>query len=154
MKRFKESQNMLAIWLFVIFALIIGYEIYLAFPNPAGIFKEPGFWFPLAVLLFLVLVRLKTRYDAQGIHIVFLPFIWKKFISWEEIGSAYLRTYSLSDFGGWGFRIGKEGKAYTTKGNHGLQLIFKNGSKILIGTQEPDKIQEIINQYKPYKDEF
>lgn len=65
-----------------------------------------------------------------------------------------MRTYTFADFGGWGYRLGKWGKAYSTKGEHGVQLIMKDGSQLMIGTQKPEEVQKIINQYKPYKDEF
>ncbi len=34
--------------------------------------------------------------------------------------------------------------AYTTSGNKGLQLILENGRKVLIGTQQPEYLEEIL----------
>lgn len=155
MRNFKESQNMVANWMLLIVLVIIGYNFYRVSPDYKAILEITDLWIFLGLVVILWLIRLKTRYNKDGIQIVFIPFIWKKFISWEDIGYAYVRSYSMMDFGGWGYRFGKkQGKAYTTKGNQGLQLVLKDGSMLMIGTQEPEEIQKILNQYKPYKDEF
>lgn len=154
MKSFKESQNMFATWLLFILLPIIGYQIYQDLSNQEDLFKNPAILITTVVIIGLISLRLKTNYTAQGINIVFIPFVWKKFIPWDEIAYAYMREYGISDFGGWGYRFGKDGRAFTAKGDKGVQLVLKDSSKILIGTQYPEKLQEIINLYKPYKDEF
>ncbi|MCW2261475.1 hypothetical protein EDF67_10554 [Sphingobacterium sp. JUb78] len=45
-----------------------------------------------------------------------------------------------------GYRIGRKGKAYNTKGSHGLELIFKSGSRLLIGTQKKCELNTIISK--------
>ena len=71
-------------------------------------------------------------------------------IEWKDVDSAYVRIYSpLSEYGGWGIRNGHNGKAYNTSGDWGLQLVFKNGARILLGTQEPDKVKIAINEFAP-----
>lgn len=152
--KFKENQNMLTTWLLLIILAVIAAQVFAISPNYMDVFKTSGFLLSVIVLLFLLLIKLKTTYDSEGIRIVFIPFIWNKFIPWSDIASAYIRTYTFADFGGWGYRLGKWGKAYSAKGDQGLQLIMKDGSQLMIGTQKPEEIQKIINQYKPYKDEF
>ncbi len=154
MKSFKESQNMFAIWLLFIMVPIIGFQMYQELSNPINLLSNPAILITAIIIVFFVFIRLKTNYTPEGIHVVFIPFIWKKFIPWDDISNAYLRKYSLSDFGGWGYRFGKDGRAFTAKGDKGLQLVLKDNSKLLIGTQEPEEIQKIINLYKPYQDEF
>ena len=154
MTSFRESQNMFALWLLLIILPIFGYQVYQDINNPIGILKNPGIIITGIVLIGLMLLRLKTNYTSEGIYIVFIPFVCKKFIPWDTVSYAYLRTYGISDFGGWGYRFGKDGRAMTAKGNQGLQLVLKDSSKILIGTQKPEEVQKIIKQYKPYKDEF
>ena len=44
-----------------------------------------------------------------------------------------------------------KGKAFNIKGNMGLQLQFKDGKKLLIGTQKEEEIKQFlidINQHK------
>lgn len=154
MMSFKENQNMMTTWIFLIILGVIVAQALAISPNYMDIFKRSGFLLPVIVFVLLSLIRLKTTYDVEGIRIVFIPFIWNKFIPWSDISSAYMRTYTFADFGGWGYRLGKWGKAYSTKGEHGVQLIMKDGSQLMIGTQKPEEVKKIINQYKPYNDEF
>jgi hypothetical protein len=62
------------------------------------------------------------------------------------VASIEVRKYSpIKEYGGWGFRYGfKNGKAYNISGNMGLQLILKNGDRILIGTQKPEELETYL----------
>ncbi|ARV16965.1 hypothetical protein BTO07_16995 [Polaribacter sp. SA4-12] len=77
-----------------------------------------------------------------------------KLIPWNEIYKAGIRTYlPISEFGGWGlkggffFNKGRE-KAINVSGNIGIQLILKNGEKLLIGTQKKEEAISVLNTYK------
>jgi hypothetical protein len=93
-------------------------------------------------------MRLTTRVSSDGIRVRFVPFHFKEqFYPWDSIESAQVRTYSpLREYGGWGIKYGfnGQGKVYNVSGNQGLQLIFKSGEKLLIGTQKPDEIQAAV----------
>lgn len=107
---------------------------------------------PLLLLFFILSIRLNTTYDEKGIHYRFKPFQFKTTtIEWHELADAYLRPYSsLYEYGGWGIRYGskKTGNAINTSGscNTGLQLLFKNGKLLLIGTKDPDGIKKILEE--------
>ena len=106
---------------------------------------------PLALMIFLVSIKLKTRIDENGIHYRFVPFQLKTtHIQWNELRDAYMREYnSFYEYGGWGIRVGsaKSGKAINTSasGRIGLQLKFKDNKLLLIGTRRPDEIRTIID---------
>jgi hypothetical protein len=71
------------------------------------------------------------------------------FIAWNQLESCSVRTYSpLGEYGGWGIKygLGGAGKVYNVRGNQGLQLVFKDGSRLLIGTQKPLELQEIVDK--------
>lgn len=113
--------------------------------------------FLLIALLFLF-SRLETKIDHLGVYVRFLPILVKwRFYPWEEIQSAGIRQYSpLLEYGGWGFRIGimGQGNAYTLSGKQGLQLEFKNGKKLLIGTNREKELSDFmqtIHITNPYK---
>lgn len=96
------------------------------------------------MLLTLVLMgslKLKTRIDDEGVHFKMNVIHWKEqTIPWSDIGQIYVRTYSpIKEYGGWGVRYGSQGKAYNVKGNFGIQIVKKNGKRVLIGTQQPDE---------------
>jgi hypothetical protein len=59
----------------------------------------------------------------------------------DEIESAFTREYSaIREFGGWGVRTGRSGRAYNAYGNKGVQLVLTDGSRVLIGSQRPDDL--------------
>ena len=107
---------------------------------------------PLAVLFFLNSIKLKTSIDQMGIHYCFFPFqLRTTTIHWDELRDAYMREYnSFHEYGGWGIRIGsaKTGNAVNTSasGKVGLQLQFKDGKLLLIGTKQPGAIEKIISE--------
>ena len=107
---------------------------------------------PLALLIFLISIKLKTRIDDNGIHYRFFPFQLKTtHIEWNELRDAYMREYnSFYEYGGWGIRTGsdKSGKAINTSasGPKGLQLKFKDNKLLLIGTKRPDEIQTLVEK--------
>ena len=107
---------------------------------------------PLALLIFLFAIKLKTSIDDDGIHYRFFPFQLKTtHIEWNELRDAYMREYnSFYEYGGWGIRTGSDrsGKAINTSasGSKGLQLKFKDNKLLLIGTKRPDDIQTLVEK--------
>jgi len=85
-------------------------------------------------------LKLYTRMDSFGVHYRMTPFHFREqTIPWEEIDQIQVRKYSpILEYGGWGIRIGRNGRAYNVRGNYGLQIVKKNGKKVLIGTQRPE----------------
>lgn len=109
------------------------------------------------ILILFLMMRLITVIDTKGMSVRFFPiYINEKKILWEEIENIYVKTYQpIKEFGGWGIRISyKNGMAFSTKGKYGIQIVLKNGKKILIGTQKPHEAQDIISQYFPMKTTF
>ncbi len=108
--------------------------------------------FLLLLLLFVFSIRLKTSFNEKGIFYRYYPFQFKTTcIAWQELSDAYIREYnSFYEFGGWGIRLGtqKAGRAINTSASsrRGLQLQFKDGKLLQIGTSDPDSIQEILDQ--------
>jgi len=115
-------------------------------PNP-GLFASL-LMVALAAWL-LEICELKTEINKEGIKVQLEPFHRKpQFIDWQDIESAYIRTYSpLWEFGGWGLRFGLSGKAYIISGNRGLQLILKDGRHLLIGTQKDLELEQFLKRY-------
>lgn len=162
MKIFVEEQkfNLLIVLIIHVIAFIaIAITTHYHWPeNTTTSFSEQlaalsGLLFIALLALFFVFMKLKTRVDEIGVHYQFFPFHFNyKTIPWELISTCYVRKYNaISEFGGWGmkFRIfGSTGKSFTTKGNIGLQLILKNGKKVLIGTQKKEALQRTLETYK------
>lgn len=104
--------------------------------------------FMLLVTLFMLSFRLVTLIKTDGIYVRFYPIQTSmKFYKWDEISKLYVRKYKpIREFGGWGLRYGffGKGRALNVSGNNGLQIEFTNGNKLLIGTQKPEAIKEVL----------
>lgn len=100
-----------------------------------------------SVTLLFVFMKLQTRISEDGIYYKFFPFHRElKKIAWTEIKEMYVRKYNpILEYGGWGPKNGPSGKAFNVSGNYGLQLVLHNGNKILVGTQHPDRLQQVID---------
>ena len=65
----------------------------------------------------------------------------------DYIHEAHAITYSpLKDYGGWGIRYGRKGKAYNVSGNKGVMLSMKDGKAIMIGSQNNKDLWNVINE--------
>ncbi len=105
---------------------------------------------PISLIFLFGFMSLKTEVTNEEIRIAFFPFISRRY-QWEDIEKAYIRRYKpLAEYGGWGIRFGPKGKAYNVSGNMGLQLVLKNGKRILIGTQLPDELGRVVNLIHPF----
>ncbi len=56
-----------------------------------------------------------------------------------------MKINSLKEFGGWGLRRGKFGKAYTTAGNHILHVKLKNGTPVNVSVLRPQQAQDFLD---------
>ncbi len=168
--QFEESQQFRSksLWIFlgIIFLFLIGLWGYIFIrqivldktvgPKPAsdlGIIFTTILVYSISVgIVWLFLkARLTTLITSEGIWIRYVPFRnRKRFIPWNQIQDAYVRKYEpIKEFGGWGYRFGfKGGVVYNVSGRWGLQIVLKNGKKILIGTQKPEELKKIIQELK------
>lgn len=158
---FTEIQRFRQPWLWVLlaglsllFVWAIIQQIILGIPwgtNPASDTVLILFSFiPLGIVVLFVFARLETRIDRKGISYRFFPFHTRvRTIFWNDIAGASVRTYNpLTEFGGWGVRLGRNGeKAFNVSGRQGLGIELKSGKKILIGTRLPEEITRALKHY-------
>ncbi len=108
---------------------------------------------PVPVLLLFLLLRLTIIIDASGIRYGWniIPGRLNR-LGWSDIESGRLIKYG---FVGYGYRISrKHGIVYNVSGSRGLQLVRKNGSKILLGTSRPQEMDSVLRVvYPPYRSE-
>lgn len=140
---FRETQkfNQWWIWSILAISLYLTYNSLLAFISI------------VTVMFFFGYFRLKTTVNNEGIHVNFHPFGYKKTMEWNEIQLCYIREYSpIFEYGGWGWRYSfSSGRAYNVSGNIGLQIVLKNGKRILVGTQNADELKAYIEGLGHYK---
>ena len=159
---FKETQRLNQVWVWLILGLVNLALIWmlitqLVLGQPVGDNPAPDGFLILVVAVgifmsgVVISMRLETEINEQGIHYRFFPLIRTfKSISFDELQEPSVRKYRpIVEYGGWGFRIGLRGtgKALNMSGNQGLQLVFKDGKRLLIGTQEPEALREALASF-------
>ena len=127
----------------------------------------------IIMLLFMIntlWINMKTTIDKNGIHIRMwlCPFYIKsKSFLWEDISDITIVKYNpILDYGGWGIRVGAgiqdmnyrkirfpyvrgisfgfNSISYSISGNTGIQFLLQNKKMILIGTNKPEEVSEVI----------
>jgi hypothetical protein len=150
MTEFKETQRFTQWWLWLVLVgswVVLMYSLATVQPQTTLAYFI-SFVVGMLLPIFFWQMRLMTRITEEGIYVRFVPFHFKEqFYPWESIESAQVRTYSpLMEYGGWGIKYGfnGQGKVFNVAGDQGLQLVFKSGEKLLIGTQKPTEIQDFL----------
>ena len=144
---FEESQPFDQSWIWI----LLGFET-VAILLPL-ILTGQAWWVIMIAAVIMVMtmslmssLKLQTRIDDEGIHYRMVPFHWKqRTIRWDEVEQVNVRTYSpMIEYGGWGLRYGRNGNAVNVRGNLGIQVVKKNGKRILIGTQLEDQAKKAL----------
>jgi hypothetical protein len=151
---FTEVQKFSSVWLFLLLAIVV---IVLIRGFVAIVIAQDSkkikllllsiFLLPIGLTVLTLCMQLQTRIDASGIYYRFYPVhIHEHKIDWSNVDSAYVCTYRpVAEYGGWGIRRGCNGRAYNAAGDQGLQIVFKNGKRLLLGTQKPQEIKEALS---------
>ena len=155
---FKEEQRFRQVWLWAIIILTsaipwVGMIIQIILGQKVGNNPAPD-W--ITILIWLVFgigfpvlfysLRLITEVRQDGIYLRFSPFHRKfQIYTYDEIENYAVRDYkAVREFGGWGIRYGSGGKAYNVYGKKGIQIIFRNKKKLLIGSQKAEEFYYAI----------
>lgn len=100
--------------------------------------------------LFIRSIRLHTIITTSGIYVRYFPFARRyTYINWIDVKQCSIRQYSpLAEYGGWGIKmmIPENGWSYSFSGTSGLQIIFQDGTKLLIGTNSPAEVTLILRE--------
>ena len=162
MRIFKEEQRFTQTWLIVLITISMLVPIIIIikeFSKENTTMSMNEFLFSIILMplcaLPIFFFKLKTRIDEKGIHYQFFPFHFSaRSIAWSELKSAETRKYdAITEYGGWGLKGGffwrkSKGVAYNVSGDIGIQLEYKNGKKILIGTQLLNDVNSVLKTYK------
>lgn len=144
---FAEEQHFDQIWLWA----IMGIQL-LVVMIPL-VLTGQSWWSMVIVFLAMILsmvmlgsLKLNTWMDAEGVHYKMKLFHWRtRTIPWDEIDHIQVRDYSpIKEYGGWGIKYGQSGWAYNVRGNHGIQILKKDGKRILLGTQKPEEAMDFL----------
>lgn len=147
---FEENQRFNQWWLWLGMASLVGIFIYQRYPIEVNDEFIITFGVLGLVVVFLFSIHLVTRIDVNGIHVKMFPFHLRKVTyAWEELYSAEVVEYSpISEYGGWGFRISTNGKAFSVKGNKSIKIQTSDGKVRMIGTQKFEEAKAIVSSYQ------
>lgn len=110
-------------------------------PMPDAMLWAFTLLFGLGLPAFFLVLRLVTEVFADRLTVGLAPFR-RRGIPLADIAEAEAVTYRpLADFGGWGVRwAGSRGMAYNASGNRGVQLVLRDGRRVLVGSQRPEEL--------------
>ena len=155
---FSEKQKFNQWWIWPFFVLTTGLFLYgcvqqLIYKIPFGdnSMSDSGLLFSTVAIssvsaLFFVF-RLETNITEEAIYVRFFPLHlkYRKYL-WTDIETAEVRTYKpILEYGGYGIRGFGNNRAFNIAGKQGLQLVFKDRRKLLIGTQKANQLIEMLN---------
>lgn len=90
------------------------------------------------------LLRLVTELHPEELRMRVFPFRATS-IPLNQVVEAEVRAYSARrEFGGWGVRTGRGGKAYSAYGDKGVQLWLQGDERILIGSQRAQELLDAL----------
>jgi hypothetical protein len=97
------------------------------------------------VQLWILTARLVTIVDPEALRISF-KWLWPgRTIRHGDVERYEARTYGLLDSGGWGVHLAGAGLTYNVSGNRGVALALKDGSRLLVGSQDPDALVRALD---------
>ncbi len=119
-------------------------------PSPADDVIAIVAWAAVGVVIpaLFLMMRLETEVRGDGLYVRFFPFHLKpRRFAWGEIRESRARRYGpLREYGGWGIRWGRGGRAYNVSGDRGLQLVMEDGKRWLIGSQKADELAAAVER--------
>ena len=156
--QFKEEQSFKNTWMFY---LVIGVSVLAVAGTVVPIWTNGdteaiiALAISASICIGLVVLftfsKLTTTIDDRAIYYRYPPFVNKeKKLTHEDLAEVFVRKYRpIWEYGGWGYRRrpGK-GKALNVSGNKGLQIVTKDGKKLLIGTQKAEDLERAIARLK------
>lgn len=147
-QKFEEQQKVDTIWPLgmVAITLVGNWILYFMLKHDDLSFFYISVTSVCVLSLFISSLKLNTMIADNTFLYKMFPFHFKwQEIPFKSIRKLEIRTFKpLSEYGGWGLRRGKSGRAYTIKGNTGLQLTLNDDSKILFGTNKKEELSNVI----------
>ena len=99
-----------------------------------------------AIFFRLITVRLVTEIHGGDLVISLRGFWRSRRIRLNEIRSAEVIRYDpMRDYGGYGIRTGRFGKAYIAAGMQGVRLHLANGAAVIVGSDRPDELADALS---------
>lgn len=97
-------------------------------------------------LYFQTQLRLHSEIDEEGIHFQMRPLHrTMQHIPWDEIVDCrIIKTSFWGNLSGWGIEFSSIRPSYSLSGKNGIELWLRNGQRVFIGTNSPQKLKKVI----------
>jgi Family of unknown function (DUF6141) len=155
---YREAQHF-RMWMFwapiAIVTAVVWWQFYeqIVRSNPQGTQPLPDWaaWaltivFGIGFPLFALVARLVTEVYPSELRVGVFPFK-PAHIALADVREAEVRQYSAQrEYGGWGVRTGRSGKAYSAFGDQGVQLWLTGEARILIGSQRSQELLAALRE--------
>ncbi|MCS6844042.1 MAG: DUF6141 family protein [Caldilineales bacterium] len=154
---YREEQRFRSLWLWLLVLLVVALNWWIflqqiVLGKPAG--NRPGpdwlvwvIWllFGVGLPIFFYRLALVVEVHDDAVHVRFAPLVNRR-IPAEEIQDVEATTYRpVREYGGWGVRgVSRRNVAYNVSGNRGVRLTLRDGSRVLIGSQQPEALATAI----------
>jgi hypothetical protein len=100
----------------------------------------------ILVVMLLLTMRMTTTVRPDAVQIRF-GWVYSKTLPIADIARAEARVYRpVADYGGWGIRGMGRRRALNARGNRGVLLTLREGSTLLIGSQQPRELLAALAQ--------
>jgi uncharacterized integral membrane protein len=159
---FQETQQFRQTWtiflyplLFILLAVFLYADVQqIVFKEPFG--SKPASDLVLIIITIFIAMMISLFYFSKLQTIItdeYISYRWPPFknnftkINWSDIEKAEIIDYG---FVGFGFRWSSFGTVLNVAGNKGLQITFKSGKKLVIGTQKENQLSLFLNKV-PHK---
>jgi hypothetical protein len=136
------------VWWVFVEQVILGHRVG---ENPL---PDWGAWLLMALIgvglpLLFLSTKLVTEVTADQLVIRYRP-MTRRNIPLAEIEQATARTYRpVSEYGGWGVKgWSRRNIAYNVSGNRGVQLVLKDGRRVLVGSQRAEELAQVIESQR------
>jgi hypothetical protein len=103
------------------------------------------------VIALLLITKLQIEVSRQGIFVRLYPFQRRvRKIDLDGVTGARLVSFRpIRDYGGYGLRVRRDGKAYIVQGEQGVRLDYANGYHILIAARNAEVLHEAVLRILP-----
>lgn len=152
---FHESQRMTGSWLLLLIIIpLLGFVLYrLRIKNTMT--RTVSLAIVLVITFVSIIVatlKLDTLYYTDRIEYQFISVIKGPYeiVRVDTIAKMKMITYGPHEYGGWGKKGKENTTAYNASGNKGMLIFFKNGTRLMLGTQQPDTVYARVKNYYPF----
>lgn len=106
-------------------------------------------WTVFLWLLYFRLITVRLVTDVRdGELVIAMRGLWRsRHVPLDKIQSVETTTHDIArDYGGYGIRSTREGKAYVASGTRGVRVTLASGEKLVVGSERPDELAAALRR--------